>query len=188
MIRSKFSLVAILATVGACAHAVSFGTTAVVDGISYTINASGSPVQTIGNTLSFSLPQAFVLSGVKTVTLNYSVLAAPGLVLDKARQTSNILAAGSSTAKFDTVFVQSPISENTSSTFSGTATPTFDYSFTNKLPQWSNVTTTITLTASGGMSKASIYNVQYTEVVPEPLSLATMAAGLIGLATRRRKK
>lgn len=186
MAHYRLLVATLVASVSAGALAIDFGTTAKIDGITYTINGVGSPIQTIGSTISFSLPQAFVLSGSKTVELEYQVSAAP-LVVSRVNQTSNIIASGTGNVKFDTSFVNGLTTESTSSTFTGTNTPTFSYDFVNQLPSWSTVTTTLTLTAGDGRAKASIYNANY-EAVPEPATLAFMATGLVGLAVRKRRK
>lgn len=186
MAQNRFIMATLVAAVSAGALAVNFGTTAKIDGITYTIDGVGSPIQTIGSTISFSLPQAFVLTGSKTVKLEYQVSAAPQ-VLTRVNQTSNIIASGTGNVKFDSLFVNGATNESTSATFTGTNTPTFSYDFVNQLPSWSTVTTTLTLTAGTGRAKASIYNANY-EAVPEPATLALMATGLIGLAVRKRRK
>lgn len=186
MAQNKILMASLVACVSAGAFAINFGTTAKIDGVTYTINGAGSPIQTIGSTISFSLPQAFVLSGTKTVELQYQVSAAPQ-VLTKVNQTSNIIASGTGSVKFDTLFVNGATNESTSSTFTGTNTPTFSYDFVNQLPAWNTVTTTLTLTAGNGRAKASIYNANY-EAVPEPATLAFLASGLVGLAVRKRRK
>ncbi len=186
MAHSKFLMAGLIACVSTGAFAINFGTTAKIDGITYTINGAGSPVQTIGSTISFSLPQAFVLTGTKTVELVYSVSSAP-LALARVNQTSNIIASGTGNVKFDTLFVNGATNETTSATFTGTNTPTFSYDFVNQLPSWNTVTTNLTLTAGSGRAKASIYNANY-EPVPEPATLALMVSGLVGLAVRKRRK
>lgn len=178
----------LIVVLGSTAQAVSFGTTAVIDGVTYTINGANSRVQSIGNTLSFSLPQAFALSGIKTVKIVYSVFSDPATVIDYVKQTSNIATESTSTVDFNTKFTEGTTVENAATqTFAGTSTPTFVHTFTNKLAQWSTVETSLTLTARGGYAKASIYNAEYSPV-PEPMTLTGMAAGLLGLLTKRRKK
>ena len=186
--RNLFFGALFAAVLSANASAVSFGTTAVIDGITYTINASGSRVQQVGNTLSFSLPQAFALSGIKNVKLSYSVFSDPSTVLDRARQSANIATEALSTVKIGTTYNEDTYLETAGpQTFSGTSIPSFTHTFINKLPQWTSVDTIITLTSNGGYAKASIYNIEYVPV-PEPVTFVGMAAGLFGLMTRKRKE
>jgi hypothetical protein len=175
------------------AHAVTFGSAAIVNGTSYTIGAApglnGIGVQKIGDTLSFALPNSVAINTTKTVTISYSVFADSGFLLDSIKQIAgNGIATGTSSVGISTNFLEGSFTETAPvvNYGSGSAFQPVNYSFTNKLPKWSTVTTTINLTGTGGFAKVSTYSADYTQAVPEPMTMGALACGLIGFAARRR--
>jgi acid phosphatase class B len=177
------------------ALAINFGSTATVDGNTYTINggsgANGISVQQIGNSLSFALPNGVAINANKTLTLEYFVAATPGNFLAAVNQIAgNGTATGASSVSLATAFTGA-INE-TAPTINYGAGSTFSpvsYSFTSSPVQWNKVTTTIALTGSQGLAKVSTYSANYSETpVPEPVTTIALASGVVGLIARRRKK
>ncbi|HZH98589.1 MAG TPA: PEP-CTERM sorting domain-containing protein [Fimbriimonadaceae bacterium] len=142
--------------------------------------------------LTFSLPALFQLGpGTKTLVLNYNVFASPGQVLTGVEMIPvgvvqnaqvTITAAHLNDTTQNALFTQfggpssAPLGSSTTS-LTGNKT-TFQ------------VTTTITLdsSASAGLAHVSIYNVRYTEAVPEPASFAALSLGALALLRKRKKK
>lgn len=184
-----FPPVAGLALLAGSAMAIDFGTNATINGTSYTVGGANSPVQRLGDALSFSLPSAFATDAPKTITLGYSVFATPASFLTQATEFGTGAATGSSTVRFDTVYTSGSFTETSSQTNTGTNNfPTFTHTFAAPRPSW-NVLTTLTLTpGGGGVAKSSAYTANYQAAVPEPVSIATLGVGLLGLVARKRRK
>lgn len=177
-----------LALVAGSALAVDFGTTAFIDGTSYTVGAAGSPVQRLGDSLSFSIPSAVAITAPKTVTLEYSVSAGAGKFLSSTTQFGTGATTGASTATFDATFTSPSSVENASQTNSGPAAfSPWTYVFANPVPAYTNVRTTLSLIPVNGVATATAYTANYKEVVPEPMTLGALALGLVGLVRRKRK-
>ena len=178
-----------LALLAGSAMAIDFGTTATINGTPYTIGGANSPVNRLGDALSFSLPSAFAINAPKTIVLGYSVFATPASYLVQASEFGTGAATGGSTVQFDTVFTSGSFTETSSQTNTGTNNfPVFTHTFAAQRPSW-DVQTTLTLTPSqGGVAKSSAYTARYTAAVPEPVSMASLAIGLIGFAARKRRK
>lgn len=187
-LRTSLALLGVVAVSGS-AFALDFGTTAFIDGTAYTIGAAGSPVQRLGNTLSFSLPNGVALSGVsKSITLTYGVFATPGLTIATATEFGTGQTTTSGTASIVTRWQSGAASENSSQFTSGSTTLTpYTHNFALARSGWTPVTTTIDLVGNNGLAKVSAFSANYTEVVPEPFSLGALAIGSLGLIVRRRR-
>jgi hypothetical protein len=177
------------------AFALNFGTTAIVDGNSYTINggpgAGSISVSQIGNSLAFALPVGVAVNSTKQLKLEYFVQASSGFFLDKVTQIAgNGSASGASSVAINTGFTGAVNETAPGITYNaGSGFGPVSYSFTSSPVQWNKVTTVIDLTGSQGFAKVSTYTANYSETpVPEPVTLAAVAAGLAGFAARRRKK
>jgi hypothetical protein len=189
------STVVIASAIAGSALALGFGTTAVVNGNSYTINgglgANGIGVTQIGNTISFALPNGVAINSQKTLTLEYFVQATPGFVLNGINQIAgNGSATNQGVVKIDTSFAGAVNEVAPSIVYgAGSAFPAVPYSFTSQPVQWNKVTTVINLNAAnGGLAKVSTYSANYTEVVPEPVSILAIGAGVAGLVARKKRK
>jgi hypothetical protein len=177
---------------GACA--INFGTTAVVDGTTYTIGAgpgvNGISVQKIGDTLSFGLPNGVAVASNKQIKLEYFVVADAGNTLSKITQIAgNGSASAPSSVGINTSFLGAV--NETAPTINypgGSSFPPVSYSFTSSPVQWNKVTTIIDLNGLDSFAKVSTYSANYTQVVPEPLTTAALVTGLAGLVARRKKK
>ncbi len=177
-----------LALLAGSAFALDFGTTATIDGTSYTIGAAGSPVQRLGDSLSFSLPNAVVLSGTKTVTLVYGVFASPGSYIATSTEFGTGQATNSATANYATTFVSGSTTETSSQNNTGgnNMFAPYSHTFVKQSASWTPVTTTISLSARDGLAKTSAFTANYTQAVPEPVSIGALAIGLVGLVRRKR--
>ena len=184
---------------GACllagsALAIDFAPTAVIDGVTYTVGATGSPVQRLGDALSFSLPQGVAIGTTKTINLTYGVSATPGQLLASATQTPTGQTTGAGTASFGTVFASPTTSETFNVVYGDTgpngAFPVATKTFATPVAAFTTVRTAITLAATGtDVSKASAYTVNFSQrPVPEPMTLGVLATGLFGLAARRNRR
>ncbi len=173
--------------------AISFGPTVTVDGNSYTLGGgagvNGIAVQQIGNTIAFALPNGFSVGSNKTMTLEYSVAATPGYTLSSINQIAgNGIATGTASVNISTSFTGAANETAPSIAYpSGSAFNPVSYSFTTSPTQWNTVKTVIDLNGAGGIAKVSTYNANYTEVVPEPVSVAVLASGLGALVLQRRR-
>ena len=171
--------------------AVDFGTTAFIDGASYVVGGAGSPVQRIGDAITFSLPNANAIGAPKTIILEYTVQASsvhllPGL-LANTTQVATGQATGASSAIFTTAYTVGARTESTSQTnlTAGEFHP-YQYAFQSPNPLVHNVRTTLSLIPVSGIVSASAFTAQYSQV-PEPMTLGAIAIGLVGLARRKRK-
>jgi hypothetical protein len=184
----KLGLVAVSLTLVGAAQAITFS--------NFTINGSpapsGNPVLFGSNGLTFSLPSHFLVgTGSSTLQVGYTVTASGGNVL--------------------TGFTVSPVgnvrngSVNIINQHVNGGTVTSNYLVSSAAPLISlpsqsfvlpgtqntyNVTATINLAGltSNAISKVTIYNVSYTEAVPEPGTLLALTMGGAALLARRRRK
>lgn len=183
-------LVAALAIPVAGAHAITFSNF-LINGVP---PGAGNPTSFGPNGLSFSIADNFLVGvGAKTLTINYRVDATPGMLLDQF----SIFPVGTSrkgSVGIDVTHVNGG-SQTVNYLFSNATATTM--SLTSQLNNnlspkkaFYDVTTVIKLTgtAADSVNKLTIYNVSYTEAVPEPASMTALALGLGTIFARRARK
>jgi len=160
------------------------------------VTITGSPTGTwsvisSGDGLQFVMPDAYVITGAKTITLTYKVAADPGFELDSFYvQPTGAVKNG--TVKVDVKHTHLlDVQDDSVTTTAGSTLTALPGWGVNLVPERStfDVTHTINLSAERGLAKLTVYTVQYTtEAVPEPASMAALAAGFGLVAARKLRR
>ncbi len=184
-----FAFAAAMAIPIAGAHAITFSNF-LINGVA---PPPGNPTAFGPNGISFSIPNHFLIGiGVSTLTIDYRVTATAGNLLNGF----SVFPVGNSR--------NGSVSIRNDHTNGGTQTTPYLFvggpvlaSLPNQLnnplaPQQAffDVKTVITLTgtANNSINKTTIYNVSYTEAVPEPATLAVVSLGFGTLLARRNRR
>lgn len=179
----RLAVAALFAAGIASAQAISFSN------ITVTGSAFGGFTNFGSNGLTFDLADNFLVgAGVKTVTIKYHVDATPGQVLT-GFEVIPVGVTQNGEVRADVDHVGEGIQSYSQIGGGSTASLGAQSFFLSGSQSGYDVITTLKLIGNGAnsLNKATIYNVRYTEAVPEPATMAALGLGIAALLRRKRK-